>query len=166
MDLSYMDPRAKVHKRKERYRRDQQQHFQSLYHPTSLIFVEHRPIFHHTTLSHPHFWIENTTTPPLLRNISLQHPHNLSPFTRNLRPTNPPYTTSPRLIPTHQPIRLHIPPGSYSSHSYLSTLFSSYIPSHSTPKAPHLPSTTYKKPSRSHLSPPHLPNLTTTNFSF
>jgi len=50
-------------------RRDQHQHSQSLYHPTSLFLVEKRPIsydIHHTTLLHPHFSIENPTTPPLL----------------------------------------------------------------------------------------------------
>ena len=84
MDLSYMDPRAKVHKEKKN-RRDEQQHSQSLYHPTSLIFVEHRPIFQHTTLSHPHFSIENTTTPPLLapKNEGFKHKPNISPFQIN-----------------------------------------------------------------------------------
>ena len=89
-----------------------------------------------------------------------QHPHNLSPFPRILRPTNPPYTSSPRLIPTHQPTRLHISSGSYYSHPCSPTLFSLLIPSNSTSKTPHPPSTTYTKPS---MPSPHLTNLTTTH---
>jgi len=69
-------------------------------------------------------------------------------------------------IPTHQPNRPHLPPGSFLSQSYYSTLPSSHIPSHSTPKLPHIPFNSYMNSPSPHLPSPHLSDLTTTNFYF
>jgi len=82
-------------------RRDQQQHSQSLYHPTSLGFVEQRPIsydIHHTTLSHLHFSIENPTTPPLLFTIPLRLPTPTKPL--SIPPQSPPSKPTIHHIPT------------------------------------------------------------------
>ena len=82
-------------------RRDQQQPSQSLYHPPSLIFVEHRPIsydIHHTTLSLPHFSIENPTTPPLLFTIPLRLPTPTQPL--SIHPQPPPNKPTTHHIPT------------------------------------------------------------------
>ena len=62
---------------------DHQQHSHSLYHPTSLIHVENRPIphdIHHTTLLNPDLSIDNTTTPPLLCTTLLSLPTPTQPL--------------------------------------------------------------------------------------
>jgi len=62
---------------------DHQQHSHSLYHPTSLIHVENRPIphdIHHTTLLYPDLSIDNTTTPPLLCTTLLSLPTPTQPL--------------------------------------------------------------------------------------
>ena len=54
-----------------------------MYHPTSLIHVEDRPIshdIHHTTLFNPDFPIDNTTTPTLLSNTLLILPTPTQPL--------------------------------------------------------------------------------------
>jgi len=68
---------------------DHQQHSHSLYHPTSLIHVEDRPIphdTHHTTLFNPDLSIDNTTTPPLLCSKLMSLPTPPQPLPTTLQP--------------------------------------------------------------------------------
>jgi len=84
-----------------RNRRDQHEHFLSLYHPTSLFFVEKRPISydtHHTPMSYPHFLMDNPTTPPLLFTIPLRFSTPTQPL--SIPPHPPPNKPTLHLIPT------------------------------------------------------------------
>ena len=70
-------------------RPDHQQHPHSLYHTTSLIHVEDRPILHythHTTLFNPDLSIANTTTPPLLCSTLMRLPTPAQPLPITLQP--------------------------------------------------------------------------------
>jgi len=70
-------------------RPDHQKHSHSLYHPTSLIYVEDRPIphdTHHTTLFNPDLSIDNITTPPLLCNTLMNLPTPPQPLPTTLQP--------------------------------------------------------------------------------
>ena len=98
-------------------RRDQLQHFLSLYHPTfeSLFLVKHRPIsydIHHTPLSHPHLSMDSPTTPPLLFT---------TPF-RFLTPTQP--LSIPLQHLPNKPTIHHIP----TPHSHTSTHTTTHRP--------------------------------------
>ena len=88
------------------------------------------------------------------------HPHNLSPFPRNLRPTNPQHTKPKRLILTHHSTPSLTPFEFYSSYSSFSTWRLSYSPTQSILKPPNISVTLNMTATSRHLSPTHPTSLT------
>ena len=115
-------------------RPDQQQHSHSLYHPTSLIHVEDRPIphdIHYTTLFNPDLSIYNTTTPPRLCTEPLSLPTSTQPLLIPPQPgpTNQPHSAATLSYPhtsTQLTTLTPLVPPSHNLTSQLCFLFTFY----------------------------------------